>query len=349
MLAKERAESGGLQRLKNSLKEKNPGSLYFFHGEEVFLLNYYLEKLKSIVVDELTESFNFHKLTSETFELRAFADAVENLPMMADRTFIWVDDIDIFKLNEDERTKLQDILSDIPEYCCVVFTYITAQWKPDKRYKKLYDAVVDNGEIVEFEKQSQRDLVSWVTRHFASNRKKISPDLCAYLIDITDGTMTTLSSEISKISAYSGADTIVKSDIDAVTEPALDAVVYQMTDALAQSQYGFALQKLQQLLKMQQEPLVILGSIGSHFRRLSAAKTLLSNGRGYMDLVSICHISDYAAKKIMSVARSFSDAFCKLAVTLVVETDFQMKSSREDPERLLEILILRLAQEARNA
>ena len=44
--------------------------------------------------------------------------------------------------------------------------------------------------------------------------------------------MTALSGEIAKIAAYSGADTIKKSDIDAVTEPVLDAIVFQMTDML---------------------------------------------------------------------------------------------------------------------
>mgnify|MGYP003296392054 CR=1 FL=1 len=75
------------------------------------------------------------------------------------------------------------------------------------------------------------------------------------------------SREISKIASYSGADEIKKSDIDAVTEPVLDAVVFQMTDQLTQGNYAGALQKLQQLLKMQEEPIMILGAIGMHFRR----------------------------------------------------------------------------------
>ena len=36
------------------------------------------------------------------------------------------------------------------------------------------------------------------------------------------------------------------------------------------------------------------------------------------------------------------------AAELIMETDHQMKTSFDDPERLLEILLLRLAQEARN-
>ena len=94
-MAKKNASGNGLQLLKQALKTKELGRLYIFHGEETFLLNHYLNQMKKQTLDPLTESFNYHRLTSETFEIRAFADAVENLPMMAEYTFVQVDDIDL--------------------------------------------------------------------------------------------------------------------------------------------------------------------------------------------------------------------------------------------------------------
>jgi len=347
-MAKKAAPGNALQELKTQLKNKDLGRLYVFHGEETFLLNHYLTQMKKQLLDPLTESFNYHRLTNETFDIRAFADAVENLPMMAEATFVQVDDIDPFKMNEGDRNKMAEIFSDIPDYCTVVFTYLTVSWKPDKRYKKLWEAMERSGTVVEFAKQDQRDLIAWVTRHFAAHKKRISTDLCAYLIDITGGTMTALSSEIDKICAYSGADEIKKTDIDAVTEPVLDAVVFQMTDLLSAGRYDQALAKLQQLLKMQQEPLAILGAVGGHFRRISTARTLLDNGRNSSELQKLCGIPDYPARKTMEAARRFRPEFCRKAAQLVLETDYRMKTSFDDSERLLELLILQLAQEARN-
>ena len=337
-----------LQILKSNIKQKETARLYFFYGEETFLMHHYLQQLKKILVDDLTESFNFHKFTSENFELQSFAAAVENLPMMAEHTMIVVDEVNFFKFNDLDREKMTDILSDIPEYCTVVFYYETGEWKPDKRYKKLYDAITQTGLMVEFAKQDQRDLVAWITRHFAAQKKRISPDLCVYLIDITGGTMTALSGEISKICAYSGAEEIVKSDIDAVTEPVIDAVVFQMTDMLGKGMTGPALTKLRDLLKMQEEPLLILGAIGSHFRKMAAAKTLSDNGGRYTDLMKMYRMSDYGAKKTMDASRKFSERFYKLAAELILETDYQIKTSFDSAERLLELLILRLSMEAKS-
>ncbi len=347
MAKPKQAAPDGLPVLKQQLKSKEPGRLYIFHGEETFLLNHYLGQLKKLLLDPLTESFNFHRFSSENFDMRSFGDAVENLPMMADYTFVQVDDVDLFKLNEADRTRMGELLSDIPDYCVVLFNYLTVAWKPDKRLKKLWESIEENGLVVEFAKQNERDLIAWITRHFAARQKKISTKLCSYLIEITGGTMTALSGEIDKIAAYSAAEEICKADIDAVTEPVMDAVVFQMTDMLSEGRYDAALLKLHQLLKMQQEPIAILGAVGGHFRRIGAARTLLDRGRGNGELQKLCGLADYPARKSMEAARRFSPGFCAKASELVLETDYKMKTSFDDSERLLELLLLELAMEAK--
>ena len=346
-MAKKDPVKDNLQELKAAIRGKDLHGLYIFHGEEIFLLQYYFDKIKKLLVDDLTESFNFHRMNQENFDLQSFVDGVENFPMMAEHTLVHVDEVDLFKLPEGERNKIAEVISDIPDWCTVIFTYETVAWKPDKRLKKLWEAVDANATVVEFAKQGQRELISWVSRHFMARGKRISNDLCAYLIDLTDGTMTSLAGEINKIASYSGADEIVKTDIDAVTEPVLDAVVFQMTDLMGEGKYGPALQKLQTLLKMQQEPLAILGAVGGHFRRISTARTLLDNGRNASELAKLCGIQEYPARKSMEAARRFRPEFLRKASELVLETDYRMKTSFDDPERLLEMLILQLAQEAR--
>lgn len=345
-MAKPKSDNGGFDRLKAAIRAKQPDNFYVFHGEEGFLLQHYLEQLRKLLLDELTESFNYHRLNSENFDLQSLADAVENLPMMAEHTLVQVDDIDFFKLSESDREKVTQLLSDIPEYCTVVLTYITVDWKPDKRLKKLWEPFEKYATVVEFAKQEPKDLIPWISRHFANEGKRIPNDLCAYLIEITGGTMTTLAGEIRKICAYSGAEHIVRSDIDAVVEPVMDAVVFDMTNLLGEGQYAAALSKLHQLLKMQEEPLAILGAIGGQLRRISAARTLLDNGKQVGELMKLTGMKEYPARKAMEAARRFRPDLCKKAAELMLETDYKMKTSYDDPHRLLELLILQLALEA---
>lgn len=120
-MAKKNLADGAFQNLKAAVRNKNIDRLYFFYGEETFLMSHYLEAIKKQLLDPLTESFNFHRFTGENFDLAAFMEAVENLPMMADFTLVQVDDIDFFKLSESEREKIAQVFNDIPEYCTVIF------------------------------------------------------------------------------------------------------------------------------------------------------------------------------------------------------------------------------------
>lgn len=54
-MAKKQQAGNALQDLKNELKTKCLGRLYFFHGEETFLLHHYLGQMKKLLLDPLTE------------------------------------------------------------------------------------------------------------------------------------------------------------------------------------------------------------------------------------------------------------------------------------------------------
>ncbi len=349
-MARQTLQTSAFAALKAAIRSGTPERLYFFYGDEVYLLHYYLDALRKKLLDPLTESFNFHQFTQENFSVDALAEAVENLPLMAERTMVWADDVDLFgkqAMTDAQREKLAQVFRSIGDHCTVVFTFETVPWKPGK--DSFGQAVKALGHEVEFTRQEQRDLIPWITRHFATRQKRIRPELCAYLIDITGGTMTVLNGEIDKIASYSSAAEICKADIDAVTEPVLDAVVFQMTDLMGAGNFAAALQKLSQLLQMQQEPIVILGAMGSHLRRLGAARTLLENGKSSEDLAKLYGLKAYPARRLMETARKFSAAFCAKAAELVVETDWRMKTSFDQKERLLEQLVLCLAQEAAHA
>ena len=63
---------------------------------------------------------------------------------------------------------------------------------------------------------------------------------------------------------------------------------------------------------------------------------------------ALCGVAPFAANKCFAQARRLSDRFCAQAVLLCCEADRQMKTSYDDPARILELLILQLAEEARH-
>lgn len=335
-----------LERLKSDIKLNAPARLYVFHGEEAYLRRYYLENLRKILVEDFAEAFNYHRFNAETISLQGVLDSIEALPMMAQRSMVQIDDVNFFALGEDGASYAK-FFSDIPEYCTVVLVYETVEFKIDKRKKALAE-VFDKATVVEFKQPSERELVSWVDRHFKKQGKQIRVDDAQYLIHRCGGTMTALLSEIGKLAAYVAEEDVTRDHIDLLVEPVLEASVFAITDAINQGRYETALQTLRTVLQKQEEPVRILGAIGGQYRRLLAAKRLLDGGKQQADLMKLCGIQIYPAKLSIEGARRLSERFCARAVELCLEADRKLKTSYDDPERVLEFLVLELAGESRN-
>jgi len=343
----------GLEQLKADLKAGSYGRLYLFHGEEHYLRDHYLQMLRSKLLDGPAEEFNYHRFTQENMDLESVADAVEAMPMMAEYSLVQIDDYDLSRLSESNRDMLVQILSDIPDYCTVVFVFSAVEFKIDGRQKKLKEAL-DRGLTVEFARQSQRELTTWIRRHFRSHGKEIGDKQCEYLTFVTGGTMTALSAEIGKIAAYASGMEISNQDINAVVTPVLDAEVFDLTDAIAEGDYEKALQKLRTLMQMQQEAIPLLAAIGGQMRRLLYARTAMNAGKGEAGVGELLKLSSgraphpFVLQKTMTTARRVTDRFCARAVTLCMEADAQLKGFSGDDQRTMELLLLRLAQEVRN-
>lgn len=334
-----------LAAFKNALRSKEFHSLYVFCGEESYLREYYLKQLTKSLSGP-ADDFNFHRFSTENISVQEFSNAIEAMPMMADKTFVRVDDVDFFSFDEEERTQYAQILSDIPDYCCVVLHYDAIPFKVDGKLRKLAAVFSKNAVVLEYRKQTERELTAWVCRHFKAGGKEISDKLCRYLIFITDGIMTTLSSEIEKIISYSSGTNISQEDIDAVVTPALNATSFEISDAIIGGNYDLALSKLQTLFAMQEEPPKILGAISAQFRRIQYAKIITSCGKGQETLERLTGFKDFAGKT-MTAARRVSDRFCKTAMELCMNADIKIKSSFGDEQQILELLLAELAVEVR--
>ena len=344
--------SGNFDVLKRELKAGEYRRLYLFHGQEHYLRDHYLQMLRDKLLSGPAADFNYHRFTQENMDFQQMADAVDALPMMAQYSVVQVDDCDLGKLNEENRQQLTQILSDIPDYCTVVFVFDTVPFKVDGRFKKLKEAI-DAGLAVEFCPQGQRELNTWIRRRFQAHGKDIEDKLCENLTFLTGGTMTALAAEIEKIAAFCSGAVVTQQDIAAVVIPVLDAEVFDLTDAISEGNYEKALLKLRTLLQMQEEPIPLLGAIGGQMRRLYCAKVAMGAGKGESGVAELLKAASgraphpYMLQKTITTARRLPDEFCAKALTLCMEADVKLKSYSGDDQRVLELLLLQMAQEVR--
>ena len=346
---KKPVDNTSMRELKRALKEGRPKRLYLFHGEEAFLREYYLGKLKDAILPAGLEDFNLHTAQGKECSVDWIEQAVDCLPMMSGRTLVVVTDFDLFAQADKAKERLVSILSDLPDYCCLVFVYDLLAYKADGR-SKLAALLKETGAVVNFQRQEQGDLTDWICRQFKKAGKSVDTEDARYLIFLCGDLMHDLASEIGKIAAYADHPRVTRSDIDAVAIPQIDAVVFQMTDAMARKDFDKAASVLADLLHSREAPVMILSVMGKYFRQLYTARLYLGAGRSRAEFMELWGMkSGYQADKLLDAARRFSLPWCRYAVRRCAETDILLKNSYGQEGEVLTALLMELASGRRVA
>lgn len=341
----------GLNQLKIQLKDGNFGKCYLIHGEESYLREFYFQQLKKKILPVGADTFNLHEFQGKDLDFDRLEEALDSFPMMAERTMVIVTDCDLYKLAEASRKKLLNLLTDLPDYCTLVFYYDILTYQHDGR-TKLATALSELALIVECPFQSEEKLVRWIqVQRFSALGKTISPDLARELIFYCGESMTKLAGEIEKIGAYAAQEEITKEDILAVATPHINAIVFSMTDALAARDFDLAVGILSQLFQMEgksrgqkmERELGILGAVSRQMRQLYQTKLAMEQRKGESYVASLLGVQSFVARRIVASSRGFSLEWCRNAVILCGNADKNLKSTGQKGEALLTKLILDLA------
>ena len=346
---KKQVDNTAMRDLKRAIKEETPKRLYVLYGEEAFLRDDCLNRLKQAVLPAGLEEFNLHTAQGKECSVDWIEQAVDCLPMMSQRTLVVVTDFDLYGQGDKAKERLIGLLSDLPDYCCLVFVYDLLAYKAPAK-DKLAALVKKEGAAVNFQRQEQKTLAAWICRQFEKAGKSADTSDAEYLIFLVGDLMHDLSAEIGKIAAYAPNQRVTRADMDAVAIPKVEAVVYQMTDAIARKDFDKAASVLADLLHSREAPVMILSVMGKYFRQLYTARLYLDAGRSKSDFMELWEMkSSYQADKLMDAARRFSLPWCRYAVRRCAETDIVLKSSYGQEGEVLTGLLMELASGRRVA
>ena len=340
-MAKKKEEAFNYTAELRILRERGPERLYLLWGPEDYLREQFLTQLKKTCLPEGEDNFSYKRIDGPALDANAFQQAADAMPFMTEHTFVELRDVDINKL-ADADACLKTI-SDIPDYCTVVFVQ-NAQYEPDGRLR-FVKTLRSEGKELKFTQQSQGMLTDWIVRRFAAAGKGIELSAAQRLIFISGDLMSRLIPEIDKIAAYASGDKVTQEDVEAVANHIPEAVVFEMTELIAQKKINSALSVLYELLAdRNNEPIMMLAVLGKQMRQLYAARLALEKNLGTKYVMEVCSMKyDYIASKLLTAAKGFTLDQLRRAVELCAETDYRMKSSGADPKELLKEAVVRIA------
>ncbi len=333
----------GSSKLKQDLKNGTFGPLYIISGEETYLKEYYLGELKRKVVDPCFADFNLVEFEGKGLTFEQLSEAVDSLPAMAEKKLIVVTDFDLFKPPAGFSDMLPGFLSDIPDYVCLVFYYDVLEGKPDKR-TKLYKQLEKTACFAEFPHLEERELVEWIERRAQERKCYISRENASYLIFLCGNSMTNLRGEVEKAASHSTTGEIKKYNIDSVCSPVLDAVVFDLTDAVTAGKFERAVEIVGELIALKNNEVMIFTTVTRHIQRLYAAKLCEAVRGSETELMELIGSkSPYYARQIKRAAGRVTLSWIRNAASLCARTDSELKGSAADRQKQIELALLQMA------
>ncbi len=335
-----------VEELKQIIKgQVPPKSVFLLWGEEVFLKSHYKKQLVEFLSPDMMEDLNIYVFDGKNYDIRQVDEAIEALPVMADKKLLIFNDSLVFKPDGRTGAKAEyrdywaERLKDIPDYVSIVFDESAI----DKR-SALLKQVDSIGGCIEFSYMSEEEMVRWTVRLFSLLGKEISSNDARYLNEITQDGMMAVRREAEKLVAYcADSGQVTRADIDLLVTPPVEAKVFDMVEGMLAKKVELALKLLDDLLILKTEPTQILGAIVYNVEKLIQTKSLISDGENKSQIMSKLKISPFAASKFMSGCAKYSEEALRCFLARLSETDNFIKSHSMDNTVLLSLLVSELS------
>lgn len=329
------------QDLKLHLKTGMPARVYLLYGEESYLTEYYADQVLRMAGvrsgDSLAE-FNLHCFDGQECSFDAVEEAVEALPLMAERKCVMVSNWDVTPAAVFDRAMA--LVADPPESTVLVIkmTTLLADGKLNAKWRQFTEAVSKVGVCVNFPRRSTEELVRTLCAGANRRHCQLAPEVARELIEQSGNDMNLLLNELDKLCAVAGSGEITSAIVGEVATKNLNAQVFELSNAIVKHNYEAAYTILHRLFATRLEPLMILAALSGAYTDLYRAKLAALSGQRAETLVEEF---DYKGKafRLRYAARDCSrlslDSL-RESLDILAQADRRLKSYTSDKRTVLE-------------
>ncbi|MBP1558616.1 MAG: DNA polymerase III subunit delta [Oscillospiraceae bacterium] len=328
--------------------------LYLLYGEESMTVERWANRLVKAAVGDTQDPFLLTRMDGrEGVDPDELSDAAEALPFMAPRKCVTVEDFDPDALGSTEFSKLEQLLSDPPPTCVLIFTMKSRSPEPNRKKgeeaggkgKKLLKLCEAKGCAAHFGVATAGDA-GRLARDTAKKRGCVMPSaVSSALVAACGGNLHAVVCETEKLCAYAGGGELTLRQLEEVGVQSVEASVFDLSRAILRMDYTKAMDIVSNLMFLRESPVGILTILSSAFVDLYRAKAARS-----------AHIADKQAMKELGyvggrfflytrAAESesrFSHEFLVKALETLSQADQKLKSSQVDGRILLEQTVTQL-------
>jgi DNA polymerase-3 subunit delta len=328
--------------LHRSLKSGDIKPLYLLFGAETYLRDLAARAITDASLKNASlREFNESSFSLTNTDVQQAIAAAEQLPMMSPRRVVRIRDF--AKLREADEEALMRYVARPVESSVVIFI----AEELDKR-RKLSKTLLDACAAIEFAPLSDTELAEWAKKRLKDLQVQTDERTLHQIVALVGSDVRTLSNELEKLAtAALGSGLITMEMVDTLVGRSRELSNFELADHLIARNRKRALQTLQRLLDDGVEPVMLIGLIGSNYRRLALAKELMSRGAANQEVYRQVGIFGKREEFLATARRSDARALAR-SIERIAAADLAIKTSLggggpQGSRLQLELLICELA------
>lgn len=334
-----------IEELEKQLNNKQLESIYLFYGEEQFLLDNSVKKIKKIFGD-LVVGINY--IVIDENNIKELISDIETPAFGYEKKLIIVKNSGILKkegkrknaelaeLKEKITSYIENNIEIIKESVCIVFI------EEDIEKQKLYKSIDKNGVVCNFEIQKPVQIAKRLKSICNAYKVGIDDQTLMYLIEQCGQNMQNLINEIRKLIEYAGENgKIEKRDIDNLCIKQIQSVIFDLTDNLGNKNIGRALEVLNGLIFNKEPIQKIMITLYNHFKKLYFVQIAMKYNKDIAESLKLKPNQMFLVNKYRSQARYFSEDELKSLIEELMDLDTNYKLGLIDINIGLESILCR--------
>ncbi len=334
-----------VENLEKDLKQENLNSIYLLYGEETFLLESCLKKIKNNF-GERKEGINEIKL--DDTNVNSIISDMETPAFGYEKKIIIVRNSGLFKKEGKRKTGVNTkLIENVARYInenietikeAVVLVFVEKEIEKNELYKE----VEKNGIVCEFQELKPIQLIARIKAICKAYKVNIDDNTAKYFIECAGTNMQDLINEIRKLIEYGGENSeITKKEIDLLCIKQLDSVIFDLTDNIGKKNVTKALQVLNDLL-YQKEPIQkILITLYNHFKKLYITKLAIRENKNIAESLKLKPNQIFLVNKYKMQANYFEEKELRTIIEELINLDYNYKTGLIDLNIGLESILCR--------
>lgn len=323
-----------IEELEADLKNKELHSLYLLYGEETFLLETSLKKIKSNF-GELIKGINYIML-DETNIQNIISD-IETPAFGYEKKLIIARNTNLFKKSKKTttskdnsfETKLASYISENIETLKSSVVLVFVEETVEKN--KLIEAIEKNGVVCNFEVLKPAQISKRLKAICNAYKVNITEQDLQLLIENCGTNMQDLINEIRKLIEYAGeGGKIDKVAIESLSIKQIDAIIFDLTDNLGKKDIKNAMKVLNGLVYNKEPIQKILITLYNHFKKLYIVKLSEKYNRNLVESMNLKPNQMFLTTKYKKQADYFKEVELRKLLEEFINLDKNYKIGQID-------------------